>query len=192
MRMSRAIAAAACGLALEGCSAVNSNLPNLNGPNIDLFDPPSSGTLTIQSNPPAAKKRSHRHDAGPARTQPGHGPTRTGAAAPAAGTTAGPTAAAPVARAGPHHGRASAVPKFKLRHHRCKGQDRQTRRCGCDRPWRRISGLLCISKCLSNRSVTTYLSFYEEMSPGAARIPGKMALPAGARASSRASAVAEW
>jgi hypothetical protein len=57
MRMSRAIAAAACGLALEGCSAVNSNLPNLNVPNIDLFDPPSSGTLTIQSNPPGAEAR---------------------------------------------------------------------------------------------------------------------------------------
>jgi len=55
--MPRAIAAAACGLALEGCSAVNSNLPNLNVPNIDLFDPPSSATLTIQSNPPGAEAR---------------------------------------------------------------------------------------------------------------------------------------
>ena len=57
MRMSLAIAAAVCGLALEGCSAGNSNLPNLNVPNIDLFDPPSTGTLTIQSNPPGAEAR---------------------------------------------------------------------------------------------------------------------------------------
>jgi hypothetical protein len=56
MRMSRAIAAALCGLALEGCG-VNSNLPNLNVPNIDLIDPPTTGTLTIQSNPPGAEAR---------------------------------------------------------------------------------------------------------------------------------------
>jgi hypothetical protein len=57
MRMSRAIAATVCGLALDGCSAVNSNLPNLNVPTIDLFDPPSSATLTIESNPPGAEAR---------------------------------------------------------------------------------------------------------------------------------------
>jgi len=57
MRVSRGIAAAVCGVALEGCSAVSSNLPNLNVPNIDLFDPPSTATLTIQSNPPGAEAR---------------------------------------------------------------------------------------------------------------------------------------
>src|SRR5271154_1075269 len=57
MRMSRAIAAAVCGLALESCSAGNSNLPNLNVPNIDLFDPPTTAALTIQSNPPGAEAR---------------------------------------------------------------------------------------------------------------------------------------
>jgi hypothetical protein len=53
----RAIVGAICGLWLASCSAVNSNLPNLNVPNIDLFDPPSTGTLTIQSNPPGAEAR---------------------------------------------------------------------------------------------------------------------------------------
>jgi hypothetical protein len=57
MRMSRAIVGAICGLGLASCSAVNSNLPNLNVPNIDLFDPPSTATLTIQSNPPGAEAR---------------------------------------------------------------------------------------------------------------------------------------
>jgi hypothetical protein len=57
MRISRTIAAAMCVLALEGCSAVNSNLPNLNVPTIDLFDPPSTTTLTIESNPPGAEAR---------------------------------------------------------------------------------------------------------------------------------------
>jgi len=55
MRMSWKIAAAMCGLALESCS--NSNLPNLNVPTIDLFDPPSTATLTIESNPPGAEAR---------------------------------------------------------------------------------------------------------------------------------------
>ena len=55
MRMSWKIAAAMCGLALESCS--NSNLPNLNVPNIDLFDPPSTATLTIESTPPGAEAR---------------------------------------------------------------------------------------------------------------------------------------
>jgi hypothetical protein len=36
---------------------VSSNLPNLNVPNIDLFDPPTTATLTIQSNPPGAEAR---------------------------------------------------------------------------------------------------------------------------------------
>ena len=57
MRMSQAIAATVFGLALDGCSAVNSNLPNLNVPNIDLFDPPSTATLTIESTPPGAEAR---------------------------------------------------------------------------------------------------------------------------------------
>jgi hypothetical protein len=57
MRMSRAIAATVCGLALDGCSALNSNLLNLNVPNIDLFDPPLTATLTIESNPPGAEAR---------------------------------------------------------------------------------------------------------------------------------------
>lgn len=130
MRMSRAIVGAICGLGLASCSAGNSNLPNLNVPTIDLFDPPSTATLTIQSNPPGAearpssgglcrtpcalpvplndgftvtyspidktrKKRAHRHDACPARSQPNNGRTPTGAAA-TTGTAAGQKAAAPV------------------------------------------------------------------------------------------------
>jgi hypothetical protein len=57
MRMSRTIVGAACGFGLASCSAGNSNLPNLNVPTIDLFDPPSTATLTIQSNPPGAEAR---------------------------------------------------------------------------------------------------------------------------------------
>lgn len=53
----RAIVSAICGLGLAGCSAGNSNLPNLNVPTIDLFDPPSAATLTIESNPPGAEAR---------------------------------------------------------------------------------------------------------------------------------------
>jgi hypothetical protein len=53
----RAFVGAACGLGLASCSAGNSNLPNLNVPTIDLFDPPSTATLTIESNPPGAEAR---------------------------------------------------------------------------------------------------------------------------------------
>jgi hypothetical protein len=53
----RTIVGAVCGFGLANCSGVNSNLPNLNVPNIDLFDPPSTATLTIQSNPPGAEAR---------------------------------------------------------------------------------------------------------------------------------------
>ena len=53
----RTIVGAVCGLGLANCSGVNSNLPNLNVPTIDLFDPPSTATLTIESNPPGAEAR---------------------------------------------------------------------------------------------------------------------------------------
>jgi hypothetical protein len=56
MKVSRAITAAICGPALACCS-VNSNLPNLNIPSIDLFDPPATATVTIESNPPGAEAR---------------------------------------------------------------------------------------------------------------------------------------
>jgi hypothetical protein len=53
----RTIVGAVCGFGLANCSAVNSNLPNLNVPNIDLLDPPSTAALTIESNPPGAEAR---------------------------------------------------------------------------------------------------------------------------------------
>jgi hypothetical protein len=53
----RTIVGAICGFGLANCSGVSSNPPNLNMPNIDLFDPPTSATLTIQSNPPGAEAR---------------------------------------------------------------------------------------------------------------------------------------
>jgi hypothetical protein len=56
MKMSRAITAAICGPALACCS-VNSNLPNLNVPSIDLLDPHATATVTIESNPPGAEAR---------------------------------------------------------------------------------------------------------------------------------------
>jgi hypothetical protein len=56
MKMSRAITAAICGPALACCS-VNSNLPNLNVPSIDLLDPHATATVTIQSSPPGAEAR---------------------------------------------------------------------------------------------------------------------------------------
>jgi hypothetical protein len=56
MKMSRAIIAVLCGPALACCS-VNSNMPNLYIPSIDLFDPPATATVTIESNPPGAEAR---------------------------------------------------------------------------------------------------------------------------------------
>jgi hypothetical protein len=56
VKIRRAIAAALCGLALASCSA-NSNMPNFGMPNIDLLDPPSTATLTIESKPPGAEAR---------------------------------------------------------------------------------------------------------------------------------------
>jgi hypothetical protein len=49
-----AVAAAACTLALAGCAA-NSTMPSLGLPNLDLFDSPSTGTVTIHSNPTGAE-----------------------------------------------------------------------------------------------------------------------------------------
>jgi hypothetical protein len=54
MKKSRAIITVLCGPALACCS-VNSNMPNLNIPTIDLFDPPPTATVTIESNPPGAE-----------------------------------------------------------------------------------------------------------------------------------------
>jgi hypothetical protein len=51
-----AVAAAACALALAGCAA-NSNMPSLGLPNLDLFDSPSTGTVTVHSNPTGAEAR---------------------------------------------------------------------------------------------------------------------------------------
>ena len=56
MKMSRSIIATICSPALACCSA-NSNLPNLNIPSIDLFDPPATATVAIKSNPPGAEAR---------------------------------------------------------------------------------------------------------------------------------------
>jgi hypothetical protein len=56
VKICRAIAAAICGLGLASCSA-NSNMPNFGMPNIDLLDPPSTATLTIESKPPGAEAR---------------------------------------------------------------------------------------------------------------------------------------
>jgi hypothetical protein len=56
-KMVRAIATAACALALAGCSAVSSNLPSFNLPSLDLADPPSTSTVTVHSNPPGAEAR---------------------------------------------------------------------------------------------------------------------------------------
>jgi len=53
----RTIVGAVCGFGFASCSAGNSNLPNLNVPTIDLFDPPTTATLTIESNPPCAEAR---------------------------------------------------------------------------------------------------------------------------------------
>lgn len=57
MNICRTIVGAVCGLGLASCSAGNSNLPNLNVPTIDLFDPPTTATLRIESNPPGAEAR---------------------------------------------------------------------------------------------------------------------------------------
>jgi hypothetical protein len=56
LRTSKAVAIAACALALTGCAA-SSNLPNLGLPNLDLFDTPSTGTVTVHSNPTGAEAR---------------------------------------------------------------------------------------------------------------------------------------
>jgi hypothetical protein len=53
---SRAVAAAASALALAGCAA-NSTMPSLSLPNLDLFDSPSTGTVTVHSNPTGAEAR---------------------------------------------------------------------------------------------------------------------------------------
>jgi hypothetical protein len=57
LRKRTAITVAACALALAGC-AVNSNMPSLGLPNLDLFDSPSTGTVTVHSNPTGAEARS--------------------------------------------------------------------------------------------------------------------------------------
>ena len=51
------IIAALGALALAGCSGVSSNMPNLGVPTIDLFDPPATDTLAIESTPPGAEAR---------------------------------------------------------------------------------------------------------------------------------------
>jgi hypothetical protein len=56
LKGSRAVAAAAVALALAGCAA-NSTMPSLSLPNLDLFDSPSTGTVTIHSNPTGAEAR---------------------------------------------------------------------------------------------------------------------------------------
>jgi hypothetical protein len=56
MKASKAVAVAACTLALAGCAA-NSTMPSLGLPNLDLFDAPSTGTVTIHSNPTGAEAR---------------------------------------------------------------------------------------------------------------------------------------
>jgi hypothetical protein len=56
LRASRAVAVAVCTLALAGCAA-NSSMPSLGLPNLDLFDSPSTGTVTIHSNPTGAEAR---------------------------------------------------------------------------------------------------------------------------------------
>jgi hypothetical protein len=54
LRTSTAVAVAAC--ALAGCAA-NSSMPSLSLPNLDLFDSPSTGTVTVHSNPTGAEAR---------------------------------------------------------------------------------------------------------------------------------------
>ena len=49
-----AVAVAACALALAGCAATSS-MPSLGLPNLDLFDQPSTGTVTVHSNPTGAE-----------------------------------------------------------------------------------------------------------------------------------------
>jgi hypothetical protein len=56
LRKRTAITVAACALGLGGC-AVNSNMPSLGLPSLDLFDSPSTGTVTIHSNPTGAEAR---------------------------------------------------------------------------------------------------------------------------------------
>jgi hypothetical protein len=53
---SKAVAVAACAVALAGCAA-NSTMPSLGLPNLDLFDSPSTGTVTVHSNPTGAEAR---------------------------------------------------------------------------------------------------------------------------------------
>jgi hypothetical protein len=50
------VAVAACALALAGCAA-SSTMPSLGLPNLDLFDQPSTGTVTVHSNPTGAEAR---------------------------------------------------------------------------------------------------------------------------------------
>lgn len=66
MNVTRALAAAGCSLALASC-AMNSNMPNLGLPSLDLFDaPPTTATVTIHSNPTGAE--AHASNGGTCRT----------------------------------------------------------------------------------------------------------------------------
>jgi hypothetical protein len=57
MNVARFLAAAGAALTLAGC-AINSNMPNLGLPSLDLFDaPPTTATVTIHSNPTGAEAR---------------------------------------------------------------------------------------------------------------------------------------
>jgi hypothetical protein len=56
-KASKAVAVAAGTVVLAGC-AMNSNMPSLGLPNLDLLDSPSTGTVTIHSNPTGAEARS--------------------------------------------------------------------------------------------------------------------------------------
>jgi hypothetical protein len=55
--MFRTKAVALGALALASCSEVSSNMPNLGMPSLDLFDPPSTATVAVESRPPGAEAR---------------------------------------------------------------------------------------------------------------------------------------
>ena len=55
-RACKGVAVAALTFTLAGCAA-NSSMPSLGLPNLDLFDTPSTGTVTVHSNPTGAEAR---------------------------------------------------------------------------------------------------------------------------------------
>ncbi len=57
MNVASILALAGCALALAGC-AMNTTMPSLGLPSLDLFDaPPTTATVTIHSNPTGAEAR---------------------------------------------------------------------------------------------------------------------------------------